>query len=89
MQPPMGAWTKSMDMDRVKTQEDILEIELARLGNGLVKPMLALNFVFSAAESLDLEAPHVEGCFLICFFLEWVCLFWVFWFCFEIGSHLA
>lgn len=37
MQPPMGAWTKSMDMDRVKTQEDILEIELARLGNGLVK----------------------------------------------------
>lgn len=37
MQPPMGAWTKSMDMDRVKTQEDSLEIELARLGNGLVK----------------------------------------------------
>lgn len=37
MQLPMGAWTKSLDMDRVETQEDILEIELARLGNGLVK----------------------------------------------------
>lgn len=37
MEPPMGAWTKSTEMHRVKTQEDILEIELARFGNGLVK----------------------------------------------------
>lgn len=37
VQPPMGAWTKSMEMDSVKTEEDILDLELARLGNGLVK----------------------------------------------------
>lgn len=74
-----------MEVGRVKRQ-DILEIELARLGNGLVRErgrspvaqvgLELFSLAFSTAKSLDLQAPHAEGCFLIClFFLGCVCVF--------------